>query len=92
MLLLTADFFQNQSFKKNSFKNVIRVSNSLDPDQGLIYCRSKNVCKSYQQSNLVGKELNGILKLQIQKQLQDTECYTEESLHDKYLSINQGCI
>ena len=26
-------FFQNQLFKKNSFRNTIRVSNSLDPDQ-----------------------------------------------------------
>ena len=25
--------FQNQLFSKNSFKNTIRVSNSLDPDQ-----------------------------------------------------------
>ena len=28
-----ADFFQNQLFLKNSFRNDIRVSNSLDPDQ-----------------------------------------------------------
>ena len=26
-------FFQNQLFSKNSFRNSIRVSNSLDPDQ-----------------------------------------------------------
>ena len=26
-------FFQNQLFRKNSFRNTIKVSNSLDPDQ-----------------------------------------------------------
>ena len=31
--LSSADFFLNQLFQKNSFKNTIRVSNSLDPDQ-----------------------------------------------------------
>ena len=31
--LLPADFFQSQTFLKNSFRNTIRVSNSLDPDQ-----------------------------------------------------------
>ena len=31
--LLSADFFQNQLFLKNSSKHTIRVSNSLDPDQ-----------------------------------------------------------
>ena len=30
--LSSADFFQNQPFLKNSFRNAIRVSNSLDPD------------------------------------------------------------
>ena len=48
-------------FSKNSFKNTIRVSNNLDPDQadilsGLIWVQI--VCKSYQQTTLVGKELN----------------------------------
>ena len=31
--LSSADFFQNQLFEKNSFRNTIRMSNSLDPDQ-----------------------------------------------------------
>ena len=31
--MLCADFFQNQLFGKNSFRNTIRMSNSLDPDQ-----------------------------------------------------------
>ena len=30
---LHADFFQNQLFTKNSFRNTIRIPNSLDPDQ-----------------------------------------------------------
>ena len=29
----SADSFQNQLFSKNSFRNMIRVSNILDPDQ-----------------------------------------------------------
>ena len=32
MFLSSSDFFQNQLFEK-SFRNTIRVSNSLDPDQ-----------------------------------------------------------
>ena len=41
--------------------NIIRVPNSLDPDQahillGLIWVET--VCKSYQQMTLVGKQLN----------------------------------
>ena len=31
--LLYADFFQNQLFRKNSFRNNIKASNSLYPDQ-----------------------------------------------------------
>ena len=31
--LLFVDFFQNKPFLKKSFRNIIRVSNSLDPDQ-----------------------------------------------------------
>ena len=31
--LSSADFFQNYFFSKNSFGNIIRLSNSLDPDQ-----------------------------------------------------------
>ena len=32
-LLSSADFFSKSSFLKNSFRNTIRVSNSLNPDQ-----------------------------------------------------------
>ena len=54
-------FLQNNLFSKNSFRNAIRVSNSLDPDQarhkmsGLI--RVQTVCKGYQQTTLEGKGL-----------------------------------
>ena len=33
LLLSSAEFFQNQLFSKNSFRNTFRVSNCLDPDQ-----------------------------------------------------------
>ena len=34
MIVLSSDFFHNQLvLKKKSFRNAIRVSNSLDPDQ-----------------------------------------------------------
>ena len=32
-VLSSADFFSKSTFLKNSFRNTIRVSNSLDPDQ-----------------------------------------------------------
>ena len=31
--LSSADFFSKSTFSKNAFKNIIRVSNSLDSDQ-----------------------------------------------------------
>ena len=57
--LSSADFFPNHLFK-NSFRNTIKLSNSLDPDQarhlaGLIWVQT--VCKRYQQTALAGKEL-----------------------------------
>ena len=33
VVLLSADFFSKLVFSKNSFRNTIRVSNILDPDQ-----------------------------------------------------------
>ena len=38
LMLLSADFFQNQLKKKKSFMNTIRMSNSLDPDPDLDPC------------------------------------------------------
>ena len=35
LFLLSADFFSKSTFLKNSFRNAIRVSNSLDPCQAL---------------------------------------------------------
>ena len=51
-------FFFRVNFFANSFRNTIRVSNSLDPDQkrsGLIWVQT--VCQSYLQATLAGKEL-----------------------------------
>ena len=50
------EFLKINLFKK-SFRNTIRVSNSLDPDQARHFVQS--VCKGYQQmtSPLAGKEL-----------------------------------
>ena len=31
--LSSADFFQNKLFEKKNFRNITKVSNSLDPDQ-----------------------------------------------------------
>ena len=33
LLLSSADFFSKLTFAKNSFRNTIRLSNGLDPDQ-----------------------------------------------------------
>ena len=33
LLLLSTDFFLKLTFSKHSFRNTIRVSNGLDPDQ-----------------------------------------------------------
>ena len=35
--LMSADFFSKSSFSKNSFRNTIRVSNSLDADQARLF-------------------------------------------------------
>ena len=56
--------FSKSTFSKISFRNTIRVANSLDPDQaqhlsGLIWVRT--VCKAYQQTPLVGKKLKDLL-------------------------------
>ena len=52
-------FFSKSTFSKIYFRNTIRVSTSLDPDQarrstsGLILVQTD--CKGYQQTTLVGK-------------------------------------
>ena len=53
------DFFQNHFFQKNSFRNTIRVSNSLDPGQARHSVEpdlGPTVFKGYQQTTLVDKE------------------------------------
>ena len=61
-LLLYADFFLQSNFSKNYFRNIIRVSNSLDLDQtrqnvgpDLGPNCLQRLC--YQQTTLVGKEI-----------------------------------
>ena len=52
-LLSSADFFLNQ----NSFRNTIRVSNSLDPEQARHFVEpvlGQTVYRGYQQTTLVG--------------------------------------
>ena len=39
VFLSSADFFSKSTFLKNSSRNIIRVSNSLDPDQALYFVR-----------------------------------------------------
>ena len=59
LFLLSADFFQNQLFLKNSFRNTIRVSNTLDLNQARHFVGPDPVptlCKVYQQMTLVGNE------------------------------------
>ena len=43
--------FSKSTFLKNSFRNTIRVSTGLDPDQDLIWVQT--VCKGYQQKTKV---------------------------------------
>ena len=54
--LLFADFFSKSNFSKNSSRNIIKVSNSLDPDQDrwnfdLIWVQT--VCKGNRQTTLI---------------------------------------
>ena len=53
-----SEFFENSTFAKNSFRNTIRVSNSLDPDvvSGLIWAQTVYI--DYHKTTLVGKALN----------------------------------
>ena len=54
-------YFLKSAFWKNSFRNTVRMSNSLDPDQasddlsGRIWVQT--VCLGYQQTTLVDNEL-----------------------------------
>ena len=56
--LSPADYFAKSTFSKNSFRNTVRVSNSLDPDvvSGLIWAQTVYI--GYHKTTLVGKALN----------------------------------
>ena len=53
LMFLSADIFKINFFKK-IFRNTIRVSNSLDPDQDRhsVLLWVQTVCKGYQQTTL----------------------------------------
>ena len=53
-----ADFFSKSTFSKYSFRNTIRVINSFRPNvlSGLICVQT--ICKAYQQTTIVVKELS----------------------------------
>ena len=55
-------FFKIKLFLKNSFRNTIRVSNSLDPDQARLLVRPDLDPNSLQRLT-EGKALNGFYKL-----------------------------
>ena len=71
LLLSSADFFQNyisEGFSKNSFRNTImRVSNSLDPDQDphnqLVLIWVQTVCKGYQQKTKVAASKERVINI-----------------------------
>ena len=57
--LSSADSISKSTFSKNYFRNIIRVSNSLDPDQARHFVGpdlSPNCMQRCQQTTLVGKE------------------------------------
>ena len=57
--VLHFDFFTKSTFSKNSLRNTISVSSSLDPDHTRRFVGSdlgQTVCKSYQQTTLGDKE------------------------------------
>ena len=59
-ILSSADFFSKFTFSNNSFRDTIKVSSSLDPDQATHSVwpdQDSTVCKGYQQMTLVGIEL-----------------------------------
>ena len=59
-------FFSKSTFSKNSFRNTIKVSNSLDPDQTQSFVRldlGRNCLQSYQQMKLASKDLMTVLDM-----------------------------
>ena len=61
MLLLI--IFQNQLFSKHSFRNTIRVSNGLDPDQGRRFvgpCLGPNCLQRLSADDTSGQRVNAM--------------------------------
>ena len=64
ILLSSADFFFSKlTFSKQSFRNTIRVSNGLDPDQDRHFVGpdlGQTICKGYQQTTKVTASKGGL--------------------------------
>ena len=61
MIFLSSAFFSKSTLSKTSFRHIICVSNSLDPDQARQIVGpdlDPNRCRDYQQETLAGIELN----------------------------------
>ena len=70
MLSLVCSFFSKSCFSKSSFRNAIRVSNSLDPDPARHVVgpdQGPNCCRSYQHMILAGRV----------DKVNDNTCYNE---------------
>ena len=62
-VLSSAVYFQTKPFKKNSFRNIIRVSNGLDTDQARCFVGPdlpgpKTACNGFQLSAIAGNDSN----------------------------------
>ena len=55
--LLSTDFFSKLAFSKNSFRNTIKVSHSLDPD----LIRVQTVCKNLPADDTSRQRVNHFL-------------------------------
>ena len=57
--MLSADFFSKSTFLEKFFLEYLQSVKQLGSRSGLTFCliRVQNVCKFYQQTTLVGKEL-----------------------------------
>ena len=76
-------FFSKSTFAKNSFRNTIRVSNSLDPDQARHYAGPDLVSNCLQKlsadnatrgKELVGVEIHGAQKKSNGRNYQPSKC------------------
>ena len=68
-LLSSAGFFSKLTFSKNSFRNTLRVSNSLDPEQDQHIVGPDlglTVCKGNQQTTKVATSTLGVMTKNVQ--------------------------